>query len=208
MGLPKTLKRYTPQEYYALERDAVEKNDYYQGEIFPSGRYADEVRSMAGGTERHSRICTNIIREIGTRLLGTQCTDYDSNLRLRVLATDLRAYPDLSVYCGKMERDPEDPEATTFINPNALFEVLSKSTETFDRGLKWISYQQIASLHTYVMVSQAEPKIEVFDRPPDGSWTNRIIEGLAATLQLRSLRIEVPIEAIYNQIDFSAAEDD
>src|SRR4051812_5217338 len=115
MGLPKAVKRYTPQEYYALEHQAEYRSEYYDGEIF----------AMARGTRRHSRICSNLGREIGIRLLGSECTDYDANLRLRVVATGLRAYPDLSVYCGTMVSDPEDPENTTFTNPTVLVEVFS-----------------------------------------------------------------------------------
>src|SRR5690348_15921477 len=116
MGFPKLVKRYTPQEYYDLEREAEYKSDYYQGEIF----------AMAGGTKSHSRICSNISREVGSRLKGTDCTDYQSDLRVKVKATGLRTYPDASVFCGPMEADPEDASGQTFTNPQVLFEVLSR----------------------------------------------------------------------------------
>src|SRR5260370_5312452 len=119
MGLPKQTKRYTPAEYYELERKADYKSDYYDGEIF----------GMAGGTERHSLICTNVGGEIRQRLKGTPCAAYESNLRLKVKATGLRTYPDVSVYCGELERDPDDPQGETMTNPTLLFEVLSPSTE-------------------------------------------------------------------------------
>jgi Uma2 family endonuclease len=127
MSLP-PRKRYTPQEYYALEREAAYKSDYYDGEIF----------AMAGGTIAHSLICSNLVREVGNRLKGGPCAAYESNLRLKVQATGLRCYPDVGVYCGAMERDPDDPKSETVINPTVLIEVLSESTEAYDRGFKAI----------------------------------------------------------------------
>src|SRR5436190_2986106 len=126
MGLPQPIRRFTPAEYYRMERDAPYKSDYYTGEIF----------AMAGGTARHSLICSNHVRELGNRLIDTPCVVYESNLRLKVKATGLRTYPATSVYCDPMERDEEDPYAETYTNPSVLFEVLSKSTEGYDRGLK------------------------------------------------------------------------
>src|SRR4051812_24533660 len=121
MSVAEPVKRYTPQEYYVLERAAAYKSDYYKGEIF----------AMSGGTVAHSRISSNLVREVGNRLKGSPCDAYESNLRLKVKATGLRCYPDASVYCGKLERDPEDSSGETVTNPTVLFEVLSPSTEAY-----------------------------------------------------------------------------
>jgi Uma2 family endonuclease len=99
MSLAEKVTRYTPQEYYALERAASYKSDYYDGEIF----------AMPDGTIAHSLITSNLVREVGNRLKGKPCSAYESNLRLKVKATGFRCYPDVGVYCGALERDPEDP---------------------------------------------------------------------------------------------------
>ena len=144
MTASQPIRRSTPAEYYRLEREAEYKSDYYQGEIF----------AMAGGTIRHSTICNNLGGELRNRLKGTPCRAYESNLRLKVLATGLRTYPDVSIYCSPLERDPEDPFAETLTNPTALFEVLSPSTEAYDRGLKAGNYRTISSLQAYILISQ------------------------------------------------------
>src|SRR4051794_35245398 len=130
MTSPQPVKRFTPAEYYALEREADYKSDYYRGEIF----------AMAGGSAGHSLITANIGGEVRQRLKGKPCRAYESNLRLGVLATGLRCYPDLSIYCGPLQFDPEDKSGETATNPTLLFEVLSKSTEGYDRGAKAENY--------------------------------------------------------------------
>src|SRR2546421_282150 len=179
MGLIKQIRRYTPAEYYALEREADYKSDYYNGEIF----------AMAGGTERHSLICTNISGELRHRLKGKSCIAFESNLRLKVNATGLRTYPDVSVYCGERERDPDDPDAETLTNPTVLFEVLSPSTEAYDRTVKAPHFRRIESLQTLVLVRQEKPYAEVYHRRSDGSWSFHEAEGIDAVLQLPAIQI-------------------
>src|SRR3954470_16239215 len=103
MTLAHPVKRYTPQEYYALERAADYKSEYYKGEIF----------AMSGGTARYSLISANVVRELGNRLKGGPCTVYESNLRLKVTASGLRTYPDAGVYCGELRYDEEDAYTET-----------------------------------------------------------------------------------------------
>jgi len=192
MALPQPVKRYTPQEYYALEREAEYKSDYYQGEIF----------AMAGGSARHSLITANIGGEVRQRLKGKPCRAYESNLRLGVLATGLRCYPDLSVYCGPLRFDPEDESGETATNPTLLFEVLSKSTEGYDRGLKAENYRRIESLRAYVLVSQVNAHVEVYERQAGGHWLLRDANGLDAVLKLPAIDIELPLSEIYADIEF------
>lgn len=196
MGLPQPTKRYTPEEYYRLEREAAYKSDYYAGEIF----------AMAGGTITHSTICSNLVREVGNRLKGKPCAAFESNLRLKVKATGLRTYPDASVYCEPYERDEEDPAGETLTNPIVLFEVLSPSTERYDRGMKAANYRQIQSLQAYVLVSQDIPRAEVLERQPDGSWSLRDVTGKEASIHLRALNIDLPMAEVYDRVDFAAAE--
>src|SRR5690348_15361343 len=126
MTMPPRQKRYTPEEYYRLEIEAEGKSDYFDGEIF----------AMAGGTPAHSRIAINLAREVDIRIEGGPCSTYNSDLRLKVSATGLRTYPDLTVYCQELKSDPEDPFSSTYLNPSVIFEILSKSTEAYDRGFK------------------------------------------------------------------------
>src|SRR4051812_3986251 len=115
MTLPLTRRRFTPTEYYALEHEATYKSDYYDGEIF----------DMSGGTSDHSLITTNVLGAVWQQLKGKPCKAYESNMRLKIAATGMRTYPDVSVYCATLEYDPEDPRKTTAMNPTVVIEVLS-----------------------------------------------------------------------------------
>jgi Uma2 family endonuclease len=194
MSLPQPQRRYTPQEYYALEREAAYKSDYYDGEIF----------AMAGGTIAHSLICSNLVREVGNRLKGGPCAAYESNLRLKVQATGLRCYPDVSVLCGGLERDPEDPKSETVTNPTVLIEVLSESTEAYDRGFKADNYRRIESLRAYVLVSQADAHVEVYERQAEGTWLLREAKGLEAQVRIPSIDVVLPLGDVYDRVEFAA----
>ena len=202
MGLPDPAKRYTPDEYYRLERDAAIKSDYYDGEIF----------AMARGTTRHSLIVMNIGGELRQRLKGNPCAPYDSNQRLKITATGQRVYPDVSVCCGPMEYDGEDANAETATNPIVLFEVLSPSTEVYDRGLKAQNYRSIASLRAYVLVSQETPHVEVYERQADNSWLLREENRLGAAVSLPGTGVTLPgtgvtlpLAEIYDRVEFPAS---
>jgi Uma2 family endonuclease len=198
MSVPQRIQHYTVREYYELERDASYKSDFYQGEIF----------AMAGGTARHSLICSNLGRELGNRLKRSPCTVYESNLRLKILATGLRTYPDVNVYCQPLERDEEDPDGNTYTNPTVLFEVLSKTTEAYDRGFKASNYRRIESLKAHVLVSQTSPHVEAYHRQSDGTWVFIESIGIDSMMNLPSLGIELPLAEIYERFDFSVPEDE
>jgi Uma2 family endonuclease len=192
MGLAQSIKRYTPEEYYALERQAAYKSDYYDGEIF----------AMSGGSSRHSLIVMNIGGELRQQLKGKPCAPYESNLRLTVKATGLRAYPDVSVYCGQLEYDDEDHQTETATNPTVLFEVLSPSTEAYDRGFKSENYRKIASLRAYVLVAQETPHIEVYERQADNSWLLREEDRLDGAIHLPAISVILSPAEIYDRIAF------
>ena len=192
MGLAQPIKRFTPEEYYALEREAQYKSDYYDGEIF----------AMSGGSSRHSLIVMNIGGELRQQLKGKPCAPYESNQRLKVRATGLRAYPDVSVYCGPLEYDDEDRDAETATNPTILFEVLSSSTEAYDRGFKSENYRKIFSLRAYVLVAQESPHIEVYERQPDNSWLLREEDRLGVAIHLPAISVILSTAEIYDRIEF------
>ncbi|MDB5319730.1 MAG: hypothetical protein JWN40_1361 [Phycisphaerales bacterium] len=193
MSLP-PRKRCTPQEYYALEREAAYKSDFYDGNIF----------AMAGGTAQHSRIVTNILGELNTRLKGKPCAPYESNLRVKIRATGLRTYPDASVYCDPIEFDPEDSEETTAVNPTVVVEVLSPTTEAYDRGFKADNYRRIESLKAYVLVSQTSPHVEVYERQAEGTWLLREAKGLEAQVRIPSIDVVLPLADVYDRVEFAA----
>ncbi len=187
------MVQHTLSEYYRLEEQSPSKSDYYEGEIL----------ATAGGTMRHSLISTNITAELRQRLRGKPCTAFESNLRLGIKGSTLRTYPDANVYCQPFETADDDPSGLTFTNPVVLFEVLSPSTEAYDRGTKAQSYRLIDSLRAYVLVSQRAPHLEIYERDNDGMWKLRDLRGLDETLKLPAIGVEIPIAEIYQGVDFS-----
>ncbi|WP_437493247.1 Uma2 family endonuclease [Sorangium sp. So ce1014] len=161
MNEPARKILWTYAEYLDQERASPTKHEFLNGEIF----------AMAGGTPEHARLCVSVSAELRAHLRGRPCAVYSSDLRVRVQATGLSTYPDVSVVCGKLERDAVDKDAA--LNPIVLVEVLSDSSEAYDRGQKFAHYRRIPSLREYALVSQHEPRIEVFHRNEDDSWTLR-----------------------------------
>jgi Uma2 family endonuclease len=150
---------YSYAEYLAYERDSGLKHEYHDGQIF----------AMAGGSRRHNALALRVGAALETgRKPG--CFAFQSDQKVRVLATGRATYPDLTVVCGEIEGDPADPDGATITNPTLLVEVLSPSTEQEDRGNKWQHYQLIPALHEYVLVSQSEPRVERYRRLPNGNW--------------------------------------
>ena len=194
MGLPARVKKFTPAEYLTLERTSAYRSAYFQGEIF----------AMAGGTPRHSLIQTNLTAELRQALKGDPCTAYNNDLRILVDQTGLYTYPDASIVCGPLELADGQPDVV--LNPTVLFEVLSDSTEGYDRGQKFGNYRRIESLREYVLVSQNEVLVERFQRNPDNTWTMTESRGIESTLALTSVGITIPLLEIYDKVDFSKPE--
>lgn len=194
MAIPQAKKTYTPAEYYALEDAAPYKSDYYEGEIF----------DMSGGTSTHSLITMNVGGELRQRLKGKPCTAYESNMRLKIEATGLRTYPDVSVYCEALKYDPEDPRQTTALNPSVVVEVLSPTTEAYDRGFKARNYRQVQTLHAYAFVAQDRPHVELHLRQKTGDWAIRDVAGVNAVVRLDAIGVELPLAEVYARVDFAA----
>ena len=151
-------RHYSYEEYLAYERDSPLKHEFEAGQIL----------AMAGGSPRHSALASRFSAAIeNARRSG--CTAFQSDMRIRVLATGRATYPDISMVYGPIELDTADPSGTTITNPMLLVEVLSPSTEEVDRGSKWRDYQLIPSLQEYVLVSQ-DRRVEIYRRLPSGSW--------------------------------------
>ena len=186
--------RYTPQEYVALERSAQHKSEFYRGELF----------AMVGGSPRHNDIAGNIYHALRNLLKGRDCRPYHSDQRIRVNPAGLHTYPDVLVVCGQLELDEADVDAVT--NPRIIFEVLSKSTESYDRGKKFELYRGMDSLAEYILVSQEEPHVERFVRQLDSSWRLTEAKGLAESLELTTISCRLALADIYDNVAFEAFE--
>jgi Uma2 family endonuclease len=187
MTLPVSKRRYTIQEYLKLEEAATDRHEFHDGEVL----------AMSGGTDRHSGIGINIVLALGNRLRGHPCRLRNNDLRVRIPGQARYLYPDASIICGPTQLDEDDPKKTTIINPRVIVEVLSDSTEAYDRGAKFEFYRAIPSLEEYVLVSQREPMIETFLRQPGGTWLFNAWKGLETIASLKSIKIELPLAEVY-----------
>ena len=190
------LKRITPQEYLIRERQASIKSEFYQGEIF----------AMGGGSANHSLIAANLVREVGNALKGRPCAVFNSDLRVQVQSTGLYAYPDATIVCGELLFD--DDHRDTLLNPTVIVEVLSDSTEKYDRGKKSNHYRQIASLKELILLAQDRSHVERFTRQPNGDWLFHEQKEITADFELKSLGISIAISELYRGVKFEPIEDD
>jgi Uma2 family endonuclease len=186
----------TPEEYLEIERRAERKSEYFQGEMF----------AMAGASLVHVLIVGNLVRELGNRLEAGPCRVYSSDLRLRVSPNGFFTYPDVMVICG----DPQfaDNRGDTVVNPVLIIEVLSTSTEAYDRGKKFEQYRTLPSLREYILVAQDAPRIEQFTPQPDGHWLSAETIGMDASIRLASIDCVLPLSKIYSKIDWPAVGTD
>jgi Uma2 family endonuclease len=180
MSAPARRHQYTFAEYLSFEASSNVKHEYLDGEIY----------AMAGGTPEHGALATAVSSLLFAQLRGGRCRVLNSDVRVRVPATGLTTYPDLTVVCGPWERDSEDDLAV--VNPTLIVEVLSRSSEEYDRGEKFDHYCKLASLRQYVLVAQEERKVEVRTRDLAGAWSTETIgEGGVATLDSIGARLDV-----------------
>jgi len=183
-------RRLTIEEYFAIEREAPFKSEFFDGEVF----------AMAGATSHHNIIKSNIEGELYGRLKGGPCRTMSSDQRVKVDRTGLVAYPDIVIYCGKLEFAVEDQD--TICNPVAIIEVLSPSTEKYNRGMKFRNYQLIPSFKEYILVDQDEAVCERFIRQEDGSWALVSFVGLESELAFTSVEARIPLKDIYAGVTF------
>jgi Uma2 family endonuclease len=187
MAQPMTRLAVSAEEYLARERAAEERHELIDGEMV----------AMSGGTREHSLIALNIGSELRSALRVKTCEVFNSDLRLRIEAMNRYTYADVVVVCG-----PAlflDDRRDTLLNPTAIFEVLSESTEKYDRGDKFASYRTLPSLQEYVLVSQLQEQVEHFHREPDGSWVLRVC-GPGGQVSLPSLGCELAVDEIYFKV--------
>jgi Uma2 family endonuclease len=197
MGLPQTLSFFSPEEYLAFERGTDARHEYLDGHVY----------AMAGESIEHSRICVNVAGELRSLLKGRPCEVLSPNMKVVTSPSGLFSYPDAVVVCG--EPQFYDERRDILLNPTVVFEVLSPSTEAYDRGEKFLRYRtQIAALAEYVLISQHRPLVEHYVRQPDGSWSYSSVSTLAETVDLPSIDCRLPLSEIYDRIVFPAGAGD
>ena len=182
-------QRCTPQEYLALERASLElKSEYVDGEIL----------AVPPANLAHNQIVSNLAGELGNRLRGGQCRALLSRMRVKVRATEMYAYPDVVVFCGAPEL--EDDHFDTLLNPTIIIEVLSPSTERYDRGDKWAHFRLIESLQMYVLLAQDRIRAETFTRRGD-EWIFAEAGGEEGVLTLEAAGCSIPLGSIYELVE-------
>lgn len=203
MGLAQPLFAATAEEYLALERRAEERHEYLDGQMY----------AMAGESLEHSTICFNLATILGMQLRGRPCRGLSSNMKIcsGSAAAEQRSprgmfsYPDVTVVCG--EPRFHDQHRDVLLNPAVIIEVLSPTTEAFDRGEKFLRYRtHLATLTDYVLVSQARPLIEHFQRQPGGLWLYSSVEGLDGSLVLATIDCHLRLFEVYDRIALLAEE--
>lgn len=193
MSLPLILPTFTVGEYLEIERDERDRHEFLDGVVF----------AMAGESLAHSTICFNLAVLVGSQIRGTPCRGFSPNMKVRAGDAKMFAYPDLAVACG--EPRFHDERRDVLLNPTVVFEVLSPTTEAYDRGEKFRRYREhVESLADYVLVAQDRPHVEHHARRPDGTWALAEFDGLDSVLTLPSINCKLPLSEIYERVPFGA----
>jgi len=182
----------TPEQYLDIEREAERKSEYWQGEMF----------AMAGVGEPHNLLVLNIGVQIHPQLRSSACRTYANDMRVHISATGLHTYPDIVVVCGV----PQflDGCRDTLLNPTLIVEVLSPSTEAFDRGRKFENYQSIDSLKQYLLVASERVHADLFTRQPGGQWLLTAAGSIDDTVDLESVGCRITLRVSYERVEFSS----
>ena len=182
-----TQTHYTAEEYLALERCASYKSEFHDGQIY----------AMTGASRKHNLVSGNIYRELSLQLKKRPCEAYINDMRVKAAKAQGYHYPDIAVVCATPQF--EDAHVDTLLNPTLLIEVLSPSTEAFDRGGKFAHYRKIESLQEYLLVAQDQPSIERYLRQGD-VWVLSEAEGLDAVMPLESINCVLSLREVYDKV--------
>jgi Uma2 family endonuclease len=186
---------WTPAAYLAFEREQSDaKHEYLDGRIIPM---AETIRGMAGASLAHNRVVSNLVISLGTQMRGRPCDVFSGDMRIHVPATGLYTYPDISALCDTPRF--EDDQLDVLLNPSIIIEVLSPSTEAYDRGAKFDHYRSIESLQTYVLIAQDRAHIELFRRQDNG-WLLTVVKGVEASVRLEAIGCELALADVYERV--------
>jgi Uma2 family endonuclease len=196
MSLAESRLRYTVEEYLELERQSDVRHEYLDGQIY----------EMAGESLAHSRICINLAGEVRAQLKGKPCEALSPNMKVQVQSKGMYAYPDLTIVCG--EPIFHDTRRDVLTNPRVIFEVLSPSTEAYDRGEKFQRYSsQLETLTDYVLISQHKSFVTHLTRQPHNQWLYSHITEPTASLYIASIDCRLQLSEIYDRVQFPVIED-
>ena len=196
-ALPKLDYIYTPEEYLEFERQSNERHEFWDGYLV----------QMAGESLSHSRICVNLTIEVGSKLRGKSCEALSSNMKVRTSTASLFSYTDLTIVCG--EPLFHDRKRDVVVNPRAIFEVLSPSTEKYDRGKKFQRYRLgNETLTDYILIAQETCLVEHFHKIEDGSWVYENYNELADLLRLKELELELTLVRLYDRVELQPATEE
>jgi len=187
---PKTF--LTPEQYLEIEREAEFKSEYFNGEMF----------AMAGAKEAHNLLTASVVGALYAQRRSGPCRIYTNDMRVRVSATGLYTYPDVIVACG--ERHFLDDRRDTLLNPKLIVEVLSPTTEAYDRGRKFEHYKTIESLAEYLLISSDRVHVDLFRRQPDGDWLLKSAGRIEEVLDLSSIGCRLSLADLYEQVELAA----
>jgi Uma2 family endonuclease len=186
-----TIAYVTPDEYLASERLSETRSEYLDGVVCP----------MTGGSLTHIQITSNLTAELSVQLRSRPCRVLAIDLKVRMPDSRKFFYPDVTVVCD--EPQFHDDRRDIILNPVLIVEVLSPSTEAFDRGAKFQAYQTIESLKEYVLAAQDSPTIEQYVRQGDGRWAYTVVKGLEGSIVLPSVECTLNLSAVYDKVDFN-----
>jgi Uma2 family endonuclease len=186
-------RRYTLEEYLELDRTSEERLEFWDGEVF----------CMSGGSEAHVEIESNLVAFLKPQLRERGCRVFPAEMRIKVPSAPPYRYSDFSALCGKAEFE-EIGGVDTLVNPQLIIEVLSPSTEAYDRGDKFSHYTSIPTLREYLLVAQHRPHVTRLLRQDDGTWNHSQVNDLESSVRLDSLDCELPLSEIYRDVNFDA----
>lgn len=185
-------ERWTVQEYLAFERESEEKHEYFDGEVF----------LMAGAKRNHNLVTANTLASLHSQLRQSPCQVYLGDMRVRISPTKY-VYPDITIVCEPPQF--EDRELDILLNPLIVIEVLSPSTEKFDRGAKAQAYRALPSLQAYLLIAQDSPQIELYMRQVDGNWLLSEASDLAAAIALPTIQCSLALADVYEKVSFGSS---
>lgn len=189
----KTHPVFSVESYLDFERLQTERHEFLDGNVY----------AMAGESPNHSTICFNPAVLVGQQIRGKKCRGFSPNMKIATNEKGLYSYPDLAVVCGQPTFYDDKKDVIT--NPTLIVEVLSPSTENYDRGEKFLRYtNQIETLQNYVLISQDKPLVEIYSRRENGGWEKTEVEGLKNTFKIDSIECEISLTELYDLVEFSA----
>ena len=182
--------KFTEEEYLEYENQSLERHEFFQGEIF----------AMAGGSNLHAVIFSNLFIGLGIQLKGKPCRPYGSDLRIHIPENSLYTYPDISIKCG--EFSTSDKSKNSFINPEVIIEILSPSTRGYDRGDKFKLYRDIPTLKEYILVDSERIGVEIFRFEQSNHWHFTELKSITDSLEIQHVHVSIPLADIYEAVRF------